>query len=140
MRGCPSASALGKERTMIRHVPRPAWAGVALGVVAGTALALGGVVTLGGRSADGDPLEPGEIVILSGRDDSPGGQRQALVDLWNAVQPAHRARIEEVAEVADGQRSEMLDRVWGLPFNTDAGLIFYRSDRQRAGGDLVGRC
>ena len=29
----------------------------------------------------------GELVILSGRDDSTGKQRQARVDLWNEVHP-----------------------------------------------------
>ncbi len=33
--------------------------------------------------ADRGELETGELVIMSGRDDSAGGQRQALIDQWN---------------------------------------------------------
>ncbi|MGI5238180.1 extracellular solute-binding protein [Dactylosporangium sp. CA-139066] len=128
-------------------------------------------------AGDGGP-EPGELVILSGRDDGYGNQRQALVDQWNALHPRNPARIEEIAAVADAQRSEMVARaqgkgqgdadiynldvtwtaefasqgyireldgaetsgflpaplqtcrygghLWALPFNTDAGLLYYR--------------
>jgi multiple sugar transport system substrate-binding protein len=163
--------------------PRALWVGVAVGMVAGAALALGGVAVFGG--GPDDPLEPGELVILSGQDDSPGGQRQALVDLWNALNPQHQARIDVIHEPTDGQRVEMLNRdrstvdvynldvtwtaefakaeyiqpidearlprrfvrgfldkplitcryngaLWALPFNTDAGLVFYRSDLVQA--------
>ena len=126
-------------------------------------------------------FEDGEIVVLSGRDDSIGGQRQVLIDQWNALHPDNRARIVELSEFADAQRSEMLARaqsgrgeidvynldvtwtaefaeaghitrldesrlqsdgfldgplatcryrgsLWALPFNTDVGLLYYRSD------------
>src|SRR3954462_7250896 len=56
------------------------------------------------------PLETGDLVILSGRDDGAGNQRQALVDQWNAVHPQNQARIEEIPAVADAQRSEMVAR------------------------------
>ncbi|GAA3451960.1 extracellular solute-binding protein [Dactylosporangium matsuzakiense] len=124
--------------------------------------------------------EDGELVILSGRDDGYGHQRQALVDQWNALHPRNPARIEELAAVADAQRSEMVARaqgggqgdadiynldvtwtaefasqgyirrlddadpagflqhpldtcrydgkLWALPFNTDAGLLYYRDN------------
>jgi multiple sugar transport system substrate-binding protein len=128
--------------------------------------------------ADGGGTEDGDLVILSGRDDGYGNQRQALVDQWNALHPRNQARIEEIAAVADAQRSEMVARaqakgrgdadiynldvtwtaefasqgyirqldgadtsgflgaplrtctydghLWALPFNTDAGLLYYR--------------
>ena len=124
--------------------------------------------------------EDGELVILSGRDDGYGNQRQALVDQWNALHPRSPARIEQLAAVADAQRSEMVaraqgsgkgdadiynldvtwtaefasqgyiraidgagptgflaaplrtctydGRLWALPFNTDAGLLYYRDN------------
>jgi multiple sugar transport system substrate-binding protein len=131
---------------------------------------------------DPDRLEDnGEIVILSGRDDSLDGQRQQLVNQWNELHPHSRARIVELSALADAQRSEMLaraqsgrgdidvynldvtwtaefadagyiqsldesripegsflagplatcrydGRLWALPFNTDVGLLYYRSD------------
>ena len=130
---------------------------------------------------DPDRLEDnGQIVILSGRDDSLGGQRQQLVNQWNELHPESRARIVELSALADAQRSEMLaraqagrgdidvynldvtwtaefaepatseprrvpalprgfldgplatcrydGRLWALPFNTDVGLLYYRSD------------
>ncbi|MEU4771860.1 extracellular solute-binding protein [Micromonospora sp. NPDC023644] len=130
-----------------------------------------------------EDLEPGELVIISGRDDSVGGQRQALIDLWNASHPRNQARIVSLSEAADGQHAEMVNRaqddtdidvfnldvtwtaefadknllrpidesrlvdrpdevflknplstcryegdLWALPFNTDAGLLFHRTD------------
>ncbi|HSU10875.1 MAG TPA: extracellular solute-binding protein [Pseudonocardia sp.] len=131
----------------------------------------------------------GELVILSGRDDSTGKQRQARVDLWNEVHPEIPASIVELSGNADQQRNEMVRRaqdpagrvdiynldvtwtaefaendyivplsgvptddflsrpldtclyerrfdgipfsgeqLWALPFNTDAGLLYYRAD------------
>jgi multiple sugar transport system substrate-binding protein len=147
---------------------------------------LGVVVVLASTSiaavvTDPDALEPGEIVVLSGRDDSVGGERQVLVNEWNALHPQSPARIVELSELADAQRSEMLagaqagggdidvynldvtwtaefadagyirrlddsrirpdtflpgplatcyyrGSLWALPFNTDVGLLYYRSD------------
>ena len=56
------------------------------------------------------PAEPqtGDLVILSGRDDSAGKQRQIRVDLWNEVNPDRRARIVELSGNADQQRNEMV--------------------------------
>lgn len=132
-------------------------------------------------------LEPGELVILSGQDDSTGGQRQRLIDSWNDSHPRNRARIVTVPQAADGQWFEMANRaedgdtdifnldvawtayfaeppsgrplirpideellveqpgrafmakplqtcryggrLWALPFNTDAGLLYHRTDQ-----------
>lgn len=149
-------------------------------------VAVGAVVTLAATIVtdvvdDPHRLEPGPIVILSGRDDSVGSQRQKLVNQWNDLHPQNPARIVELSALADAQRSEMLaraqsehgdvdvfnldvtwtaefadaghirsldesrisvdgflprpletcrydGRLWALPFNTDVGLLFYRSD------------
>lgn len=126
-------------------------------------------------------LEPGELTILSGWDESQGGQRHQLLAEWREMHPENPARIVEIGSVADAHRSEMVaraqsgrptvdiynldvtwiaefaeadylcsldtsgldldgfleqpllaceydDELWALPFNTDAGLLFYRSD------------
>ncbi|TWF81726.1 multiple sugar transport system substrate-binding protein [Pseudonocardia hierapolitana] len=79
--------------------------GIAVGlVVALTATILPGLLT------DPDALEDGPIIILTGRDDSIGGQRQQLVNQWNLLHPQSPARIIELPAHADGQRSEMLAR------------------------------
>ncbi|GAA3398015.1 extracellular solute-binding protein [Cryptosporangium minutisporangium] len=57
--------------------------------------------------------EPGQLVILSGRDDSAGAQRKELIEEWNALHPSNQARIEEVRSIADAERSEMLARAAG---------------------------
>ncbi|WP_433307060.1 extracellular solute-binding protein [Actinoplanes sp. CA-030573] len=134
-------------------------------------------------SRGGEPeLEPGPLTVLSGRDDSAGGQRQQLVDIWNAAHPHNPARIIPINGVAGDQYTEMLaqarnpgidvfnldvtltaafaagpdplirpierswlaespeqafmagplstcryeGKLWALPFNTDAGLLYYR--------------
>jgi len=148
--------------------------GIPLGLV------VGAVVGLVVASGDRGPLPPGDLVIVSGRDDSAGGQRQVLIDQWNELHPRNRARIVELSGVADDQHSEMVARaqsgggvdiynldvtwiaefakagyirrldeagldtggflpaplrtcrydgkLWALPFNTDAGLLYYRTD------------
>ena len=84
---------------------RWAFIGAVVGlVVAVTATVLPGLLT------DPDALEEGPIVILTGRDDSVGGQRQQLVNQWNLLHPQSPARIIELPAHADGQRSEMLAR------------------------------
>lgn len=155
--------------------------GFALGV--GTVLVLAGI--LAGLRAlvapDTSPeLEPGELVVLTGADDSAGKQRQRLIDEWNSTHPDNPARLESLSSKADQQHSEMVARaqsadsgvdvynldvtwvaefaaahfiqrlddsvnlagflhepldtcrfdgkLWALPFNTDAGLLFYRTD------------
>lgn len=133
--------------------------------------------------------EDDTLVILSGRDDSAGGQRQFLINKWNQENPNNQARIEELSGSADQQRNEMVKRaqdadsdidiynldvtwtaefaendyirplpevdtddllpgpldtcryekkldgipfsgedLYALPFNTDAGLLYYRVD------------
>jgi multiple sugar transport system substrate-binding protein len=149
-------------------------AGIAAGVVL---TVLADLFVVPWFAGDAGP-EEGELVILSGRDDGFGNQRQALVDQWNDLHPRNPARIEEISAVADAQRSEMVARaqgagrgdadiynldvtwtaefasrgyirpldgadtagflpaplrtcrydgqLWALPFNTDAGLLYYR--------------
>ncbi|MCG8923618.1 extracellular solute-binding protein [Lentzea sp. CC55] len=149
--------------------------GVAVGIVL-TILFTNGVQPLFRESTE---WEKGKLVVLSGRDQSDGGQRSALIKQWNAEHPEHPAEIVELPVEADGQRSEMVARakektgavdvfnldvtwtaefahsghlrplstvdtsgflrrplescryqgvLWALPFNTDAGLLFYRKD------------
>lgn len=151
-----------------------------IGTVLGAGVALG-ATALTAVVNDPDALEPGEIVVLSPRDDSIDGQRQVLINQWNELHPDTPARIVELSELADEQRSEMLaraqsgrgeidvynldvtwiaefadaghirsldeprvraegfldkplatcryaGRLWALPFNTDVGLLYYRSD------------
>src|SRR5690349_3967844 len=149
--------------------------GVAVGIVL-TILFTSGVQPLFREST---AWEKGKLVVLSGRDQSDGGQRRALINQWNAEHPEQPAEIIELPTEADGQRSEMVARarekadnadvfnldvtwtaefaqsgylrplstvdtsgflrrplescryqgvLWALPFNTDAGLLFYRKD------------
>jgi multiple sugar transport system substrate-binding protein len=145
------------------------------------ALVVGAVAGFLVASEDRDPLPPGELVILSGRDDSTDKQRKALIDQWNELHPDNWAELVELSEIADDQHSEMVARaqsggggvdvynldvtwiaefaeagyirpldesgldtsgflpnplrtcrydgkLWALPFNTDAGLLYYRTD------------
>jgi multiple sugar transport system substrate-binding protein len=126
-----------------------------------------------------DPLEHGELVILSGTDTSLGKQREQLVEKWNDSHPDTPARIDDAGTSADVQHATMVgraqsatpavdvynldvawvaefaaahyirplgptdtegflakplqtgsigDTLWALPFNTDAGLLYYRTD------------
>lgn len=119
------------------------------------------------------------LIILSGRDDSVGSQRQQLVKDWNNLHPDMPAEIEELPADSDAQHAEMLARaqsgqrpvdiynldviwvaefahngylrplkqmdttafleqplstcrydgqLWALPFNTDAGLLYYNTE------------
>lgn len=126
------------------------------------------------------PSTGAEMVILTGADESIGGQRQALVDRWNSEHPDTPARLENLSTSSDAQHSEMVARaqsdtpgvdvynldvtwtaefatagyvrpldaatdttgfldaplrtcrfdgkLWALPFNTDAGLLYYRKN------------
>ncbi|SER82029.1 carbohydrate ABC transporter substrate-binding protein, CUT1 family [Lentzea xinjiangensis] len=149
--------------------------GMAVGIVL-TILFTSGVQPLFRESTE---WEKGKLVVLSGRDQSDGGQRRALINQWNAEHPEQPAEIVELPVESDGQRSEMVARarekagtvdvfnlditwtaefaqsghlrplstvdtsgflrrplescryqgvLWALPFNTDAGLLFYRKD------------
>jgi multiple sugar transport system substrate-binding protein len=131
--------------------------------------------------------EPGDLVILSGADAS-GGQRQHLLDKWNAKHPRNHARIEALPDRAELQHSGMVgqaqqrdgrvdiynldvtwtaefatagyiqpfgsadtdgflprvlqtcrfdNQLWALPFNTDAGLLYYRTDIFGPDGDRL---
>lgn len=66
-----------------------------------------------------DMNQDGELVILSGRDDSVGGQRQVLIDQWNALHPEYPARIEVLSGVADQQRNEMVKRAQAADSDID---------------------
>jgi multiple sugar transport system substrate-binding protein len=164
---------------MIR-IPRQPLVWTSVGMAVGLVVTMAATV-LPGLLSDPDALEDGPIVILTGRDDSIGGQRQQLVNQWNLLHPQNQARIVELPALADAQRSEMLaraqaargevdvfnldvtwtaefaengyirgldesrlstrgfldgpldtcrygGRLWALPFNTDVGLLYYRSD------------
>jgi multiple sugar transport system substrate-binding protein len=135
--------------------------------------------------SDREPTPRGMLTILSGEDESRGGQRRLLLERWNEQNPALPARMVEVRGVADAHRSEMVARaqsgersvdiynldiiwiaefaaagyiselepdelgvveddflakpwqachtprdgkLWALPFNTDAGLLYHRTD------------
>ncbi|MCW6007799.1 hypothetical protein K1W54_25120 [Micromonospora sp. CPCC 205371] len=79
--------------------------GFALGV---TAVVI--VVSLCALASPSTPLEPGEIVVLTGADESVGGQRQRLIDEWNDDHPDNPARLESLSSEADRQHSEMVAR------------------------------
>lgn len=82
--------------------------GGAVGLVAGAVLPLGLERLLGG-AAEMETFSPGgQLRILSGRDETDGGQRRLLVDLWNRVHEKHPAQIVEVSSNADLAYSTML--------------------------------
>ncbi len=154
------------------------WAGLGAGVVIGV---LGTLLVTAILQRVPAGLEPGTLTILSGIDDGEGGQRQRLVDQWNAMPGRPRAEIVEVSGTGDAHHAQMVasaqsgdsgidvynldvtwiaefasaghlrpipvervdtsgfltkpleacqfeGKLWALPFNTDAGLLFYRSD------------
>ncbi|MCE7004842.1 extracellular solute-binding protein [Kibdelosporangium philippinense] len=153
------------------------WSSFGFGAVAGV-VATGLVWAWVTLPSDESALEPGELVIMSGKDQSNGGQRKELVNQWNQMHPNNQAKIKELPLGADEQYSEMvahaqasgekvdvynidvawtavfaergylqsLDEVntddflakplqtaryegklWALPFNADAGLMYYRN-------------
>ncbi|MFI9485967.1 extracellular solute-binding protein [Promicromonospora sp. NPDC052451] len=82
--------------------------GGAAGLLAGAALPLG-VERLFGGPADLERFAAGDqLTVLSGRDETDGGQRRLLVDLWNRVHREHPARIVEVSSNADRAYSTIL--------------------------------
>ncbi|GAB2481818.1 hypothetical protein GCM10027063_24900 [Promicromonospora xylanilytica] len=82
--------------------------GGAVGLLAGAGLPLG-LERLFGGAADLETFSPGDqLTILSGRDETDGGQRRLLVDLWNRVHEQHPAQIVEVSSNADRAYSTML--------------------------------
>jgi multiple sugar transport system substrate-binding protein len=168
-----------RDAARVRVKRRRGWFGFGAGLLAGTVAGALLATLLPIWLAPGTDLEPGPLVILSGKDDSAGGQRQALIEQWNALHPRNPARMEELPGQADAQRSGMLTqaqsgsqpvdiynldeiwvaefakagylralaptdtggfltaplstcryagRLWALPFNSDAGLLFYRKD------------
>jgi multiple sugar transport system substrate-binding protein len=130
---------------------------------------------------DGDGLEDGELVIMSGLDQSAAQQQHRLVEQWGAIHPKNPVRIVSLSASADAAYSDMLrqaqqggdgvdiynldviwvaefaesgyireldrgevstdgfleeplktceydGKLWALPFNTDAGLLYHRTD------------
>ncbi|MEV0952302.1 extracellular solute-binding protein [Promicromonospora sp. NPDC050249] len=82
--------------------------GGAAGLLAGAGLPLG-LEQLFGGAADLEKFSPGDqLTILSGRDETDGGQRRLLVELWNRMHEERPARIVEVSSNADRAYSTML--------------------------------
>lgn len=82
--------------------------GGAAGLLAGAGLPLG-LEQLFGGAADLETFSPDDqLTILSGRDETDGGQRRLLVELWNRVHEKHPAQIVEVSSNADRAYSTML--------------------------------
>jgi ABC-type glycerol-3-phosphate transport system substrate-binding protein len=159
--------------------------GLTVGVILGVVLTLTATYLV--KAVDNPELEHGDLVILSGRDDSDGAQRQKLVDQWNTTHPQNRARIIELPPHADQAYAQMVasaqsqkpdidiynldvtlmaefadygyirpldestvdtseflrnpiqtcryrNKLWALPFNTNAGLLYYRTGLVTAPG------
>ncbi|GAA4791811.1 ABC transporter substrate-binding protein [Actinomycetospora chlora] len=97
-------------------------------------------------------LEPGPLVLITGRDDSVGRQRIELVREWNVIHKANPVQIVELPPVADAQRSEMvaraqagggvdvfnLDVTWTAEF-AEAGYLAPIDERTVEAGDFLGR-
>lgn len=82
--------------------------GGAAGLLAGAGLPLG-LEQLFGGAAELETFSSGhQLTILSGRDETDGGQRRLLVELWNRVHEKHPAQIVEVSSNADRAYSTML--------------------------------
>ncbi|MBF9133402.1 extracellular solute-binding protein [Plantactinospora sp. S1510] len=80
------------------------------------------VVTASVRSLiDQPPPQPqgGELVILTGEDESTGKQRQVLVNKWNLENPDTPARLEVLSRSSDEQHSEMVARAQSDSPNVD---------------------
>lgn len=155
---------------------------LAFGTGALTGILLTTLAVRGWPWPDDDGLDGDVLVVLSGKDDGVGSQRQRLIETWNALHPDQQARIQVLPASADAQHSEMRRRaqsdlhdvdifnldvtwtaefaaaefirplkginesgflakpletcryegtLWALPFNTDAGLLFFRPQRLR---------
>jgi multiple sugar transport system substrate-binding protein len=155
--------------------------GVLVGVLLSTVAANGWPLV----GDDVDDLGGDTLVVLSGLDDSPNGQRDRLIQTWNRLHPDTPAKIVETSLTADEALADMrrsaqskapdvdvynldviwmaefaengwiralddvdtagflakpLDtcryagKLWALPFNTDAGLLYFRRDQLEAHG------
>jgi multiple sugar transport system substrate-binding protein len=155
-------------------------AGLLTGGVVGVVIGAVTVALLPGPGGGAEQPTTEPLVILSGRDESDGEQRQKLIDQWNATH-AQKARIVSLPSSADDAHAAMLEyaqartnrvdiynldvtwiaefaeaghivpvpsgavdrtgfldkpletceydgKLWALPFNTDAGLLYYRTD------------
>jgi multiple sugar transport system substrate-binding protein len=109
-----------------------------------------------GATPSPSPEQPGEIVVVSGRDvTGKNGIRQQLIDEWNARQEragsGYSARLVELPGSADEQRSQLLgalqsggaaydvvnlDVTW-VPEFAEAGLI-RPLDEDLVDGDVIG--
>ncbi len=82
----------------------------ALGAVAGVVVTAAVAVVVTGTTSPPGDLEKGELLILSGRDQSRTGERELLLQQWNGMHPESPARIETLSDEADKQRAEMVAR------------------------------
>lgn len=89
------------------RLTRQGWYGFLVGLAVGVAATVTAAqLTVPAPQAP----ETDTLVILSGRDDSVGSQRQRLVEEWNARHPDTPAEIVELPSDADAQHAEMLAR------------------------------
>jgi multiple sugar transport system substrate-binding protein len=177
-------------KDMARAVNRRRNALIAFGTGTLTGILLTTLAVNGWPLPSDDGLERDVMVVLSGKDDSVDGQRQRLIETWNALHPDKQAVIQVLPASADAQHSEMRRRaqssepdddvdvynldvtwtaefaaaefirplkkadesgflekpldtcryagaLWALPFNTDAGLLFFRADQLRQAYDAA---
>jgi multiple sugar transport system substrate-binding protein len=82
--------------------------GGAAGLLAGAGLPLGLEQLFGGAANMETFSAEDQLTILSGRDETDGGQRRLLVELWNRIHEKHPAQIVEVSSNADRAYSTML--------------------------------